>query len=63
MAANLVKAGFDVTGYNRSPARVEQLVVAGGPGRRRGGHYGARLPDVRAILVGGEADLPNNDEG
>ena len=32
MAANLVKAGFDVTGYNRSPARVEQLVAAGGRG-------------------------------
>ena len=26
MAANLVKAGFEVTGYNRSPERVEQLV-------------------------------------
>ena len=25
MAANLVKAGFEVTGYNRSPGRVEQL--------------------------------------
>ena len=41
MAANLVKAGFEVTGYNRSPARVEQLVAAGGqassaaPDRRR----------------------------
>ena len=51
MAANLVKAGFEVTGYNRSPARVEQLVAAerpgrqghrrGGGGRRRGGHDGA----------------------
>ena len=30
MAANLVKAGFEVTGYNRSPARTEQLVAAGG---------------------------------
>jgi 2-hydroxy-3-oxopropionate reductase len=30
MAANLVKAGFDVTGYNRSPARAEQLASAGG---------------------------------
>jgi 2-hydroxy-3-oxopropionate reductase len=26
MAANLVKAGFAVTGYNRSPAKVDQLV-------------------------------------
>ena len=32
MAANLVKAGFEVTGYNRSPARVEQLAAAGGRG-------------------------------
>jgi len=30
MAANLVKAGFDVTGYNRHPDRVELLVAAGG---------------------------------
>ncbi|WP_438291015.1 2-hydroxy-3-oxopropionate reductase [Streptomyces sp. HUAS TT7] len=30
MAANLVRAGFDVIGYNRSPAAVERLVVAGG---------------------------------
>lgn len=32
MAANLVKAGYDVTGYNRSPQKVEQLVAAGGKG-------------------------------
>jgi 2-hydroxy-3-oxopropionate reductase len=30
MAANLVRAGFDVVGYNRSPASVERLVAAGG---------------------------------
>ncbi|GAA4662458.1 MULTISPECIES: 2-hydroxy-3-oxopropionate reductase [Amycolatopsis] len=30
MAANLVKAGFDVTGYNRSRAKVDRLVEAGG---------------------------------
>ena len=34
MAANLVKAGFEVTGYNRSPARVEQLAAAGGQGAK-----------------------------
>ena len=34
MAANLVKAGFEVTGYNRSPAKVEQLVAAGGRGAK-----------------------------
>jgi 2-hydroxy-3-oxopropionate reductase len=32
MAANLVKAGFDVTGYNRSPDKVKALVEAGGRG-------------------------------
>jgi 2-hydroxy-3-oxopropionate reductase len=32
MAANLVKAGFDVTGYNRSPDKVKPLVEAGGRG-------------------------------
>jgi 2-hydroxy-3-oxopropionate reductase len=32
MAANLVKAGHDVTGYNRSPQAVERLVEAGGTG-------------------------------
>jgi 2-hydroxy-3-oxopropionate reductase len=32
MAANLVKAGFEVTGYNRSPDKVAALVDAGGRG-------------------------------
>jgi len=32
MAANLVKAGFDVVGHNRSPHRVRALVEAGGRG-------------------------------
>jgi 2-hydroxy-3-oxopropionate reductase len=32
MAANLVKAGHDVTGYNRSADAVERLVEAGGSG-------------------------------
>lgn len=32
MAANLVKAGFDVTGHNRSPDKVKALVDAGGSG-------------------------------
>ncbi len=32
MAANLVRSGFDVVGYNRSPAKVETLVSAGGRG-------------------------------
>ena len=32
MAANLVKAGFDVVGYNRSPDKVQALADAGGRG-------------------------------
>ena len=32
MAANLVKAGFDVVGYNRSPQKIDNLVKAGGRG-------------------------------
>lgn len=32
MASNLVKAGYTVTGYNRSPDKVEALVRAGGTG-------------------------------
>ena len=34
MAANLVKAGFEVIGYNRSPRRVQRLVDAGGRGAK-----------------------------
>ena len=62
MAANLVKAGFEVTGYNRSPARVEQLVAAGGQGAKdiAGTVADADVvatmlpdsPDVRAVLAG-----------
>ncbi|WP_219416409.1 NAD(P)-dependent oxidoreductase [Pseudonocardia nigra] len=32
MAANLVAAGFDVIGYNRSPAKVQALIDKGGRG-------------------------------
>jgi 2-hydroxy-3-oxopropionate reductase len=62
MAANLVKAGFEVTGYNRSPAKVEQLVAAGGQGAKdiAGAVADADVvatmvpdsPDARAVLAG-----------
>src|ERR1700726_648600 len=62
MAANLVKAGFEVTGYNRSPARTEQLVAAGGRGAKdiaeavREADVVATMvpdsPDVQAVLAG-----------
>jgi len=32
MAINLVKAGHTVTGFNRSPTRLDALVTAGGRG-------------------------------
>src|SRR6185312_2069604 len=32
MAINLAKAGFEVTGYNRSPEKTAELVAAGGKG-------------------------------
>ena len=32
MAANLVKAGFEVTGYNRGKSKVDRLVAVGGQG-------------------------------
>jgi 2-hydroxy-3-oxopropionate reductase len=61
MAANLVDAGFEVIGYNRSPAKVERLVERGG--RRAAGVAEAvreadvvatmlpDSPDVRAVLA------------
>jgi 2-hydroxy-3-oxopropionate reductase len=62
MAANLVKAGFEVTGYNRSPARVERLAAAGGRGASgiaeavRDADVVATMvpdsPDVREVLAG-----------
>jgi 2-hydroxy-3-oxopropionate reductase len=62
MAANLVRAGFEVTGYNRSPAKVDRLVEAGGHGAKsiadavRDADVVATMvpdsPDVRAVLTG-----------
>ena len=69
MAANLVKAGFEVTGYNRSPAKVEQLVAAGGQGAKdiAGTVADADVvatmvpdsPDVRAVLTAGDGVFAN----
>jgi len=62
MAANLVRAGFEVTGYNRSPAKVDRLAEAGGHGAKsiadavRDADVVATMvpdsPDVRAVLAG-----------
>lgn len=67
MAANLVRAGFDVTGFNRSPAKVERLVAAGGRGAASAAEAaeGADVvitvlpdsPDVEAVLLDGVLDV------
>ncbi|HEY0537644.1 MAG TPA: NAD(P)-dependent oxidoreductase [Actinoallomurus sp.] len=61
MAANLVDAGFEVIGYNRSPAKVERLVERGGSGAadvaeavREADVVATMLPDspdVRLVLA------------
>jgi 2-hydroxy-3-oxopropionate reductase len=62
MAANLVKAGFDVVGYNRSPEPVQRLVEQGGRGAGslaeavRDADVVATMvpdsPDVEAVALG-----------
>jgi 2-hydroxy-3-oxopropionate reductase len=62
MSANLVNTGFEVTGYNRSPGRVEQLAAAGGRGAAsiaeavRDADVVATMlpdsPDVQEVLAG-----------
>jgi 2-hydroxy-3-oxopropionate reductase len=73
MAVNLVRAGFTVTGFNRSPAAVEQLRAAGGRGAdsvaaavRGAGVVATMLPDspdVRVVLAGGDGVLASADPG
>lgn len=48
MAANLVRAGFDVIGYNRSPAAVRRLVAAGG---RAADSVTAAVRDVDVVVT------------
>ena len=56
MAANLVKAGFDVIGYNRSPEPVQRLVEQGGRGA--GSLAGAvRDADVVVTIVPDSPDV------
>lgn len=62
MAANLVRAGFDVAGHNRSPARQQDLVSAGGRAAASAAEAAAQAdavitmlpdsPDVQAVLLG-----------
>jgi 2-hydroxy-3-oxopropionate reductase len=62
MAASLVRAGFDVVGHNRSPARQEALVSAGGRAAASAAEAAGQAdavitmlpdsPDVQAVLLG-----------
>ena len=73
MAANLVKAGFDVIGYNRSPAKIEELVAAGGRGAKdiaeavREADVVATMvpdsPDVQEVLAGEGGVFENAPSG
>lgn len=73
MAANLVRAGYEVTGYNRSAAPVERLVRAGGKpaGSVAEATAGAdavitMLPDspqVEQVVLGADGVLSHAEEG
>ncbi|HKS43972.1 MAG TPA: 2-hydroxy-3-oxopropionate reductase [Amycolatopsis sp.] len=73
MAANLVKAGFDVTGYNRSRSKVDNLVAAGGRAADSVAEAVSDAdvvvtmlpdsPDVRAVVLGEDGALANAREG
>jgi 2-hydroxy-3-oxopropionate reductase len=56
MAAHLVDAGFDVVGYNRSPAKVQELVAAGGQGAESVADA-VREADVVAVMVPDSPDV------
>ena len=73
MASNLVKAGYDVTGYNRSRAKTDALVAAGGRGASSlaeavaGADVVATMlpdsPDVTAVLGGEDGVFANTRPG
>lgn len=73
MAKNLVAAGHDVTGYNRSPAKVRTLVEAGGTGAASIAEAvaGAEVvitmvpdsPDVEAVVLGEDGVLAHAASG
>jgi len=73
MAANLVKAGFEVAGYNRSPEPVKRLVDAGGRGAEsvadavRGADVIVTMvpdsPDVEDVTGGDDGVFANAEKG
>jgi 2-hydroxy-3-oxopropionate reductase len=73
MAANLVKAGFDVVGYNRTPGKVQALVEAGGRGAQNVAEAVRDAdviitmvpdsPDVEAVTTGEDGVFANARRG
>jgi 2-hydroxy-3-oxopropionate reductase len=73
MAANLVKAGFDVVGYDYSPARMDELVKQGGQAGSGVAEVVQKAdivitmvpdsPDVEAVALGDEGILANSRPG
>ena len=73
MAANLVKAGFEVTGYNRSPDKVAALVETGGRGADSVAEAVREAdvvitmvpdsPDVEAVTTGDDGVFANARSG
>jgi 2-hydroxy-3-oxopropionate reductase len=73
MAANLVKAGYEVVGHNRSPEPTERLVAAGGRGATSVAEAVAGAdaaitmlpdsPDVEAVALGDDGIFPNAKPG
>jgi len=73
MAGHLVKAGFDVVGYNLTPEPIQKLVDAGGQGATdvptavRGADVIITMvpdsPDVEAVTGGDEGIFANADKG
>jgi 2-hydroxy-3-oxopropionate reductase len=56
MAANLVRAGFEVTGYNRTPGKVDRLIEAGGRGAASVAEA-ARTADVVITMLPDSPDV------
>ena len=73
MAANLVKAGFDVTGYNRGQDKIDRLVEQGGRGAAdiaeavRGADVVLTMlpdsPDVEGVVLGEGGVLDSAADG
>ena len=58
MAANLVNAGFEVVGYNRSRGKVDRLVEAGG----RGAVSASEAARDRDVVISMLPDSPDVEE-